>query len=115
MSRRERVLAKQKKVLKEKEILEKELRLLDQERVIIDMQAIFDENTVEIKKFENMDVTGMDTSIVDGLVIRYDQLQDANVELHKEIFLSKSMIISYSIRYNLPKNIFINLKYLFFR
>jgi hypothetical protein len=43
-----------------------------------------------------MDVTGMDTSIVDGLVIRYDQLQDANVELHKEIYLSKQKLLLYN-------------------
>jgi hypothetical protein len=96
MSRLERIRSRQKKVLKEKEILERELQLLEHERAIIDMQAIFDENTVEINKFENMDVTGMDTSIVDGLVIRYDQLQDANVELHKEIYLSKQKLLQYN-------------------
>ena len=96
MSRLERIRAKQKKIVKEKEILEKELKLLQQERVIIDMQAIFDENTVEIKKFEDMDVTGMDTAIVDGLVIRYDEVQESNSVLHKEIYLSKQQLLQYN-------------------
>lgn len=89
MNRRHRILAK--KIIKQ--ISTDELLLLTVERKIIEKQILFDNNSIEIERLENMDATTLSELETDEYLQIYDKIQDENGELHVEVYQLKKQVL----------------------